>query len=192
MVAAADLLREQFRTSSAHLHEVLTGIDDTEFRWEPVPGCWTVHDRAEPRAKSADGGGRWVIDYELPEPDPAPVTTIAWRTVHVAAVNYLYWDYAFGPATASYDLDMPGNARDAITWLKDSQRPLADALAAIVNDSALDQEVPTNWGAHWPVSRIFSTLINEQVHHGAEISLLRDLYRNRTSGNVQVPIKRAD
>ena len=28
-------------------------------------------------------------------------------------------------------------------------------------------------------SQIFTTLITEQTHHGAEISLLRDLYRNR-------------
>lgn len=179
MVAAADVLKEQFRASSAHLTEVLSGIDDAEFFWEPVPGCWTVHDRAQPRANSADGSGRWVIDYEIPEPDPAPMTTIAWRTVHIAAVNFLYWDYAFGPATASFNLEMPGNAHDAIAWLDNSQRPLAGTLEAITDDSALDADVLTNWGARWPVSRIFTTLISEQVHHGAEISLLRDLYRNR-------------
>jgi len=31
------------------------------------------------------------------------------------------------------------------------------------------------------VHRILAGLINEQVHHGAEISLLRDLYRYRSS-----------
>ncbi len=41
--------------------------------------------------------------------------------------------------------------------------------------------VRTNWGDRWPVSRIFTCLINEQIHHGAEISLLRDLCRNRAS-----------
>jgi hypothetical protein len=45
----------------------------------------------------------------------------------------------------------------------------------------LDRLVPTNWGERWPAYRIFATLINEQVHHGAEISLLRDLYRYRDS-----------
>jgi hypothetical protein len=29
--------------------------------------------------------------------------------------------------------------------------------------------------------RVFATVINEQVHHGAEISMLRDLYRCRDS-----------
>jgi hypothetical protein len=31
------------------------------------------------------------------------------------------------------------------------------------------------------VHRVLATLVNEQVHHGVEISLLRDLYRNRGS-----------
>lgn len=106
------------------------------------------------------------------------MTTIAWRTVHIAAVNYLYWDYAFGPATASFDLELPGTAHEAVDWLATSQSPLAEALAGLP-DFALDDVVPTNWGDGWPVRRIFTTLINEQVHHGAEIRLLRDLYRNR-------------
>jgi hypothetical protein len=50
-----------------------------------------------------------------------------------------------------------------------------------LSEDALDDLVPTNWGDRWPVHRVFTTLINEQVHHGAEISLLRDLYRNRES-----------
>lgn len=180
MATARDLLDEQFTASSAHLLEVLAGIEDEEFFWEPIAGCWTVHDRAERRARGADGAGRWVIDYEVPEPHPAPVTTIAWRTVHIAAVNYLYWDYAFGPATATFDLEMPGTAHDALQWLAASQVPLSNVLSGLA-ENALDQLVPTNWGDRWPVSRIFMTLINEQVHHGAEISLLRDLYRNRES-----------
>jgi hypothetical protein len=58
--------------------------------------------------QSADGSGEWVIDYEVPDPKPAPVTTIAWRVVHIAAVNYLYWDYAFGSASIPYDLKCRG------------------------------------------------------------------------------------
>jgi hypothetical protein len=181
VTTAHDVIREQFAASAAHLRKVLADITDPEFFWEPVAGCWTVHDRAERRATSADGSGKWVIDYELPEPDPAPITTIAWRTVHVAAVNQLYWDYAFGPATATFDLEMPGTARDALQWLADIQHQLMHVLAAYDSDDALEEIVPTNWGDRWPVGRIFTTLVNEQVHHGAEISLLRDLYRNRAS-----------
>jgi len=179
MTTTNEVLLSQFQKASEHLVETLADITDDEFFWEPVAGCWTVHDRSEKRASSADDSGRWVIDYEMPAPSPAPVTTIAWRTVHIAAVNYLYWDYAFGPATAPFDLEMPGDARSAVNWLRESQQPLMVELAGIGDDSAFDRLVGTNWGARWPVSRIFTTLINEQVHHGAEIALLRDLYRNR-------------
>jgi uncharacterized damage-inducible protein DinB len=179
-VRASDVLRESFEASCQRVTRTLTGITEEEFFWEPVAGCWTVHRRSEQRAKSADGSGEWVIDYELPEPQPAPVTTIAWRTVHIAAVNYLYYDYAFGPATASFDLEMPGSAAAAVEWLRASQ----EQLRAVMRDSVdADLEAPrlTNWGDLWPGERIWRTLIDEQVHHGAEISLLRDLYRYRDS-----------
>lgn len=181
MATARKILQDQFHNSCTHVNEVLAGIQDDEFFWEPVADCWTVHDRSEPRAAHADGAGRWVIDYEVPEPSPAPVTTIAWRTVHLAAVNHLYWDYAFGPATAPYDLDIPGDATTALTWLQATQHPLAQALADLPTDDSLDDPRPTNWGDQIPTSQIFTTLINEQIHHGAEISLLRDLYRNRAT-----------
>jgi hypothetical protein len=186
MSSCVELLRQEFARSGEALGHVLTGIDDEEFFWEPVAGCWTVHPRSEVRAASADGPGEWVIDYEAPGPDPAPVTTIAWRTVHIAAVNYLYWDYAFGPATASFDLDMPGNAATAAQWLRASQEPLTSVLAELA-DAELDTPRMTNWGEWWPCHKIFTTLIHEQVHHGAEISLLRDLYRNRDTLGSQQP-----
>ena len=63
-------------------------------------------------------------------------------------------------------------------WLAGSQPPLTDALATLT-DSGLDDLRPTNWGELIPTWRVFTTLIDEQVHHGAEISLLRDLYRHR-------------
>jgi len=184
VATAREILRSQFEESNTNICGVLKGIGDPEFFWEPVVGCWTVHRRDEKRAASADGSGEWVIDYELPEPKPAPLTTIAWRTVHVAAVNYLYWDYAFGPATASFDLEMPGDARAACSWLEASQRPLLDVISTIETDERLDEDVLTNWGDRWPIRQIFTCLINEQVHHGAEISLLRDLYRNRQALNA--------
>ena len=177
-VPAIDVLRNSFEASCQRLTRTLSDIGDEEFFWEPVAGCWTVHRRSEKRAASADGSGEWVIDYEVPDPQPAPVTTIAWRTVHIATVNYLYYDYAFGPATAPYDLELPGSATAAVDWLRASQEPLWTALQES-DDDDLGEPKLTNWGDHWPCERIWRTLIDEQVHHGAEISLLRDLYRNR-------------
>jgi hypothetical protein len=73
---------------------------------------------------------------------------------------------------------MPGNAAAATRWLAASQVPLNAVLAELA-DANLDTLRKTNWGEWWPWHKIFTTLVREQVHHGAEISLLRDLYRNR-------------
>jgi hypothetical protein len=179
LATALQILTEQFDDSSRKILRVLDGIEDKELFWEPCAGCWTLHRRSEVRASRVAGGGEWVIDDEWISP-PTPVTTIAWRTVHVAAVNYVYWDHAFGAAAATFDLEMPSTASDAVAWLAASQQPLLDSLRSLSDDD-LDAPRLTNWGEQWPTSRIFKTLINEQVHHGAEISLLRDLYRNRAT-----------
>jgi DinB superfamily len=178
MTTGVDILRSAFSASCDTVRRVLTGVTTDEFFWEPVAGCWTVHRRSEARGVSADGSGEWVIDYDPAQPQPPPFTTIAWRTVHIAGVNYLYWDYAFGSASLSFDLEMPGDVAEATDWLFASHEPLLDALSGL-SDADLDRQVPTNWGDQWPMYRIFATLINEQVHHGAEISMVRDLYRYR-------------
>jgi len=52
----------------------LEGLTDEEYLWEPVPGCWSIHPRPD---------GLWTWDFSWPEPDPPPITTIAWRLVHI-------------------------------------------------------------------------------------------------------------
>jgi hypothetical protein len=180
MTTGIEVLRSAFAASSDTLRRVLDGVSDEEFFWEPVGGCWTVHRRAQDRGVSVDGSGEWVLDYEPSQPKPAPFTTIAWRTVHIAGVNYLYWDYAFGSASLTFDLELPGDVAEATDWLFASHEPLTDELDALT-DADLDRIVPTSRGELWPVHRVFATVINEQVHHGAEISLLRDLFRCRDS-----------
>ncbi len=180
MSSGAEILRTAYAGSCDSLWRVLSGISADEFFWEPVAGCWTVHRRSESRGVPADGGGEWVIDYDPSQPQPAPFTTVAWRTLHIAGVNYLYWDYAFGSASLTFDLELPGEVAEATDWLFASHQPVLDALATL-SDTDIDKLVPTSWGEQWPLHRVIVTLINEQIHHGAEISLLRDLYRCRGS-----------
>src|SRR5688500_9101295 len=61
----------------------LDGLTDDEYRWEPAAGAWNVRPRDEARTAMAAGAGDLVIDFEHPEPSPAPVTTIAWRLGHL-------------------------------------------------------------------------------------------------------------
>ncbi|MPY95986.1 MAG: DinB family protein, partial [Acidimicrobiia bacterium] len=57
----------------------LDGLVDEEYLWEPVEGAWNVRPRGTSAAPMAVGGGDFTIDFAVPEPQPAPVTTIAWR-----------------------------------------------------------------------------------------------------------------
>jgi hypothetical protein len=153
----------------------LEGLTDDEFFWEPVPDCWTVR-------PEEDGG--WVVDYADPAPDPPPFTTIAWRLVHVAACKVMYHEYAFGSRKLTWDdLEVPHTTADAIAWLEEGQAPLRAALDGL-SDADLEEMRLTNWGELWPTWRILWTMVFHDLHHGAEIGCLRDLYRATHHGGV--------
>ena len=67
-----------FDQTADQLRRRLHGLGDEEYLWEPVPGCWSV--RPGPDGPLADAP---EVD-DGTDPDPAPVTTLAWRTWHVA------------------------------------------------------------------------------------------------------------
>jgi len=88
----------------------LRGLTDGEPFWEPVPGCWTVHRRGPGDRHRAPGVDRfvngrceWVLDYAIPDPDPAPFTTIAWRLVHISHITAMYDEHVFGPGELDFD-----------------------------------------------------------------------------------------
>ena len=68
------LLRWQFELAWSLLEHHLERLEPEDFLWEPSPHCFTVRRDAE---------GRWVPDWEEPEPDPTPNPTIAWVTWHI-------------------------------------------------------------------------------------------------------------
>jgi hypothetical protein len=175
------VLRWQWRISGERLRERLTGLTDEEFLWEPVPGAWNLYpDPAHP--------GGWSYPYE-PDPDPAPVTTIAWRLVHIAAGNWIYTEHAFGPGLRNFpDLVVPSRAQAGIgNWLE-SRVPVTTWLEQ-ADDTALAGPRPSHLGGTKTAAEVIQILIDEQTHHGAEIALLRDLYRWRTAEDDQAPTR---
>ncbi len=60
-----------------------SGLTDAEYFWEPVGNSWSIRPRGEGRAALSVGAGDLVMDFAMPEPTPAPVTTIAWRLAHL-------------------------------------------------------------------------------------------------------------
>jgi hypothetical protein len=163
-----------------HLRPRLDGLTDEEFFWEPVDGCWSVRRGA---------GGAWVQDSAWPPPEPPPVTTIAWRVVHLVADCLATRTSAFfGGGTVPDDADMydprhrpttlPGGAAEGIAFLEDAYHAWHTAIAALDEERLAAPLGPKGAGfADEPMAALIVHNNREVMHHGAEICLLRDLYR---------------
>ncbi len=175
----SELLADQLSFHWKHqLRPRLDGLTDDEYFWQPVPDCWTVHPvrRAGAERPGNVTGG---VDFADPEPEPAPFTTIAWRLAHVIigvfamrnhshfggpAADYQSWPYATDAATALDQLDT------------EYERWTAGVRG--LSDADLDRPCGPAEGpyADYPMSALVLHINREVIHHGAEISLLRDLY----------------
>lgn len=168
---------------SNQLRPRLDGLSDEEYLWEPVPGCWNVRPRGTGTAPIQGGGGAMTIDFAFPPPEPAPVTTIAWRIGHVvvgclgarthshfggADYDYMTHDYPATAAAALAQLD-----ETYAGWMAGVRGLSPEALATPVGEA----EGP--WAAE-PMAVLVLHISREVIHHGAEISLLRDLYAHRS------------
>jgi DinB superfamily len=168
MVKTVEILATEMAEAYAELTSTINRLTDAECSWEPVDGSWRVF---------RDSDGRWTYDYALPEPQPAPFTTIGWRLVHVAMCKVMYHEWAFGPRALTWDtIETPADVAVTIATLEDGHARLAGDLASL-DDDDLERRVLTNWGEEWPAWRIFTTMTDHDRHHGAEIALLRDLHR---------------
>jgi uncharacterized damage-inducible protein DinB len=179
MPTATQLLASQMDEAYRLVRHRVRGLTDEEFFWSPVPDHWTVR---------LGDDGRWHGDYAIPDPEPAPFTTIGWRLVHLAECKVMYHEYAFGPGRLTWpEIDSAHTAADAIAELERGQGLLVDALGGLT-DADLDAGRMTNWGEEWPTWMVFWTMINHDLHHGGEIGALRDLYREGTMTTDRVPV----
>ncbi len=164
------------------------GLTDDEYFWEPVPGCWTIRQRAD---------GRWTADGTLPRPEPEPFTTIAWRLWHLIdmygedrAPRWLDVP-AHGEAIGldSPDPSPPSTAAAAVSML-DAAHDRWDAHLAQSDDQGLAERVGKVGGQYADRTRAEYVLhmLDEFIHHGAEIGLLRDQWLWRESGVVADPV----
>ncbi|WP_433890142.1 DinB family protein [Streptomyces sp. CA-111067] len=162
-------------------------LTDAEYLWEPVPGCWSVRRHADgpgPRASGLAGAGEWGRDVaEVPNPVPPPFTTIAWRLVHLSEMLALRADHTAGShALDRADYRVPGDAAAAVTAFTEAAEAWRAALLGIADDAELDVIGRSTYpNGSDPEDAFIDTVwwVNQEVlHHGAEIALLRDLYRD--------------
>jgi hypothetical protein len=153
------------------------GLSDEEYFWEPTPGCWSIRQRDD---------GTWMADSPLPRPEPEPFTTIAWRLWHLIDM--------YGEDRAPRWLDVPAQgtpiglddpdgappatAAEAVALLERAHDRW-DAHLGLARDERLDERVGPVAGRYADRTRAKYVLhmLDEFIHHGAEIALLRDLWR---------------
>ncbi len=157
----------------------LAGLTDDEYLWEPVPGMWSVRPRGTTSAPVQGGSGDFTVDFAFPEPQPAPLTSVAWRIAHLVvgvfgarnaahfggpSAGYLEWTYA-GTAAAALDQLDAGYDR----W---------SAGVRDLGEEGLTRPCGPAEGpyAEHPMADLVLHINREAIHHGAEIALLRDLY----------------
>jgi len=160
----------------------LDGLGDDEYFWEPVPGCWNVRRRGESTAPVAAGSGEFTIDFAAPEPDPPPVTTIAWRLGHiiVGVLGARSASHFGGPPTDYATFDYAGTAAQALDQLDESYQRWTAGVRALGADGLARPCGPAEGPyADYPLAALVLHINRETIHHGAEVSLLRDLYQHK-------------
>lgn len=166
----------------AHLWPRLAGLTDREYLWEPVAEAWSLR-------PDADGVVR--IETVVPEPPVPPVTTIAWRMAHIGRdVLGKRARAFFDPNAADADMyddrhwpePLPLTAAGGLALLEQGYTRWREGIAAR-DDAALLEPLGPRGGpfADDSLAALALHLNRETMAHGAEICLLRDLFRAQLS-----------
>lgn len=177
-VPRTDLLTRQLDIAWALFEHHLQGLDDRVCLWEPAPGCWTVR---------PDGQGRWVADWQVPEPDPAPVVSIGWLTWHMGFWWTTTLGHCFGPgAPPREEITWPGTAAAAADWLRGLHARWRAALLPLT-DADLDSTERTAglpWGRQMTLVDIAGWVNVELAKNVAEIGIVRHLHAAREGSSA--------
>ncbi|HZC26868.1 MAG TPA: ankyrin repeat domain-containing protein [Actinopolymorphaceae bacterium] len=150
----------------------LDGLTDEEFLWEPVPGCWSVR-------PDDNGGSR--ADGSTFRPEPEPFTTAAWRIAHLIDNLQAERTATWLGVTPTPDDGMPvvpATAAQATAALDKAYAAWRRRLLAVADEELLTP-LGEIGGAYADDTRNAFVLhiIDELIHHGAEVAVVRDLYR---------------
>lgn len=160
----------------------LAGLTDDEYFWEPVPGCWSVRPRGTSTAPVQAGSGAMTVEFAFPEPDPAPITTIAWRLAHVVVGVFGMRNAShFGGPPMDYgSFEYAATAEQALRQLDEGHDRWIAGVRAL-GEEGLSRPCGPAEGPfeEYPMAALVLHIHREVLHHGAELCLLRDLYRDR-------------
>ena len=172
VLRACDHAWERLATRSA-------GLSDDEHLWEPVAGCWSLR-RGDDGVWRLDGDGG--DGGPAGAPHPPPFTTLAWRLAHVRLTFIGFGDRLFRDgATTLPDVGFPPDAEGALQALEDDWRSWWREPLGALDPGAWTRPIGPAFGP-WSASSTTDLalhVLDELVHHGGEVGVLRDLYRHR-------------
>lgn len=151
----------------------LEGLTDAEYLWEPVGDSLSIR-------PSDDGVFR--VDELFPKSVPGvpdPVTTIAWRIMHIGAAclrGYVIYFFEDVPDLGDRHA-WPGTAKEGVKALAEDWERFISRIAALGDKRLLEPMGlgPGGWAGETYLKLALHAL-DEVAHHGGEIGLLRDLY----------------
>ena len=156
----------------ARIGQRLEGLSDDEHGWRPVPDAWTVLD--DGTVEHADARTR---------PDPAPLTTLSWRLWHIGnecLCSFASRGWDTQPVDIALDRWFPTAAEsgDAVAAAWSGLR----AAVVAKGQAHLDRQLGPSWGpyAEATYAGLLAHVLDEVIHHGAEVGMQRDLYRARS------------
>lgn len=167
-----DLLRT-FEGVRRRLFGRLEGLTDAEYLWEPADDSLNIRPGAD---------GTFGVDELFPESFlgvPEPVTTIAWRVMHIGTGCLRgYVIHFFEDVQDLGDrLVWPGTAEEGVEALAEDWERFVSRIASLGDKRLL---APMGLGpGRWADERYLKLALHaldEVAHHGGEIGLLRDLY----------------
>lgn len=149
-------------------------------------------------------------DFDWPPPADPPVTTIAWRLFHIAVGCFAERSTRYFPEQVTHPwskkiwdgpFEYPPDAAGALAFLQDSWRAWRQGLDSAGEDALwqplgdAEYDLPDmQLGRTDPFIGLVLHVHREVMHHGAEVLLLRDLWRRgagagglREPGGVQSP-----
>jgi hypothetical protein len=160
----------------------LEGLTDDEYFWEPVPGCSTIR-RTDSGAYRSDDADRPVaVLRPVTGVGAPPFTTIAWRLWHLTETyggkrNPQWLGVERPPGGFELADPAPGTAAQAIAVLERAHAFWQGVLQEMPAASWWEPMGPVAgpYGEDDRASLVLHQL-DEQIHHGAELGVLRDLY----------------
>jgi hypothetical protein len=142
------------------------------------PPSWGEH------RSSRAGTGGFTVDFAWPEPDPPPVTTIAWRMAHliVGVLGMRAAAHFHGRHMDYQSFSYAATAPEAPRQLDETYRDWSTGVRGLCGADLAAPCGPAegSW-ADAPMAELVLHINREVIHHGAEIAVLRDLYRHQFS-----------